>query len=438
MATTDSNPLVQWYETRVGTSSTADEAVGYWVFVLGVLTGVLGIGLVLVSEVESVEREAGAMLAAVALLLLLIGPVIRLPLQRAATLLSYLGAVLCLLAVSWFVVAYPANFGSQFDGQELQIIGLYGLGVLAIAAGGIFTPMLMSPREEQEAAEARAAEAERERDAAVEEVSQQATEAARQQVEREALETELRRIEDSQSQFELFTDNGGKYRWRLRHRNHNVIADSGQGYSSRQKAQQGLSAVKRDAVGAGVVDLDKADVAVTDPDEGIDGDDAPGFVEAAKSKATFETYEDNEGKYRWLLRHDNGNIIAASGERYTTPGSRDDAVERVRQYVQSADYLKLDPSAFELYRDSAGQYRWRLLHKNGNILADSGQGYTSRQKARNGIDSVQSNVGDDAKASFEVYEDKAASTAGDSATTTATSSPTAVKAMPARAKPRMR
>ncbi|MFC7058010.1 YegP family protein [Halovenus salina] len=405
MATSNSNPLVQWYETRVGTSSTADEALGYWVFVLGVITGVVGIGLILVSGVESTERGAGAMLAAIALLLLLIGPVIRLPLRRAATLLSYLGAVFCLLAVSWFFVAYPDGFGTQFDGQEVEIIGLYGLGVLAIAAGGIFTPLMVSPREEQEAAEARAAEAERERDAAIEEAKQQATEAAEERREREALEAELQRIEDSQSQFELFTDKGGKHRWRLRHRNRNVIADSAQGYASRQKAQQGLSAVKRDVVGAGVVDLDKIeDVEVTEPDEGVEAD-APEFVETAESKATFETYEDNEGKHRWRLLHDNGNIIAASGEGYTAPGSRDDAVERVRQYVQSADYLKLDPSAFELYRDSAGQYRWRLLHKNGNILADSGQGYASRQKARQGIDSVQSNVGDDSKAEFETYED---------------------------------
>ena len=56
-----------------------------------------------------------------------------------------------------------------------------------------------------------------------------------------------------QSQFELYTDKGGKYRWRLRHRNRNVIADSAQGYSSRQKAQQGLNAVnsvKRNAPNA--------------------------------------------------------------------------------------------------------------------------------------------------------------------------------------------
>jgi uncharacterized protein YegP (UPF0339 family) len=29
----------------------------------------------------------------------------------------------------------------------------------------------------------------------------------------------------------------------------------------------------------------------------------------------------------------------------------------------------------EIYRDSAGRYRWRRVAQNGNIVADSGQSY---------------------------------------------------------------
>jgi uncharacterized protein YegP (UPF0339 family) len=49
-------------------------------------------------------------------------------------------------------------------------------------------------------------------------------------------------------------------------------------------------------------------------------------------------------------------------------------------------------ATFELYEDSAGQYRWRLEHDNGNIIADSGEGYASKQKAREGIESVKANA----------------------------------------------
>jgi len=48
---------------------------------------------------------------------------------------------------------------------------------------------------------------------------------------------------------------------------------------------------------------------------------------------------------------------------------------------------------FELFQDKAGEYRWRLRHQNGNIIADSAEGYTSKSSAINGIESVKNNVG---------------------------------------------
>ena len=51
-------------------------------------------------------------------------------------------------------------------------------------------------------------------------------------------------------------------------------------------------------------------------------------------------------------------------------------------------------ATFELYEDKAGEYRWRLRHENGNIIADSGEGYTSKANAENGIESVMENAPD--------------------------------------------
>jgi hypothetical protein len=49
-------------------------------------------------------------------------------------------------------------------------------------------------------------------------------------------------------------------------------------------------------------------------------------------------------------------------------------------------------ATFELYVDRAGEHRWRLVHGNGNVIADSGEGYASRQKARQGLKSVKENA----------------------------------------------
>jgi len=34
---------------------------------------------------------------------------------------------------------------------------------------------------------------------------------------------------------------------------------------------------------------------------------------------------------------------------------------------------------FEYYKDSVGEWRWRVKHQNGNIVADSSEGYKNKQ-----------------------------------------------------------
>jgi uncharacterized protein YegP (UPF0339 family) len=47
---------------------------------------------------------------------------------------------------------------------------------------------------------------------------------------------------------------------------------------------------------------------------------------------------------------------------------------------------------FEIYKDKSGGFRWRLIHTNGNIIADSGQGYKAKEDALKGIGSLKENV----------------------------------------------
>ena len=52
--------------------------------------------------------------------------------------------------------------------------------------------------------------------------------------------------------------------------------------------------------------------------------------------ATFELYKDSAGEYRWRLRAPNNRIIADSGEGYSTKEAAKQSIDRFRQYVQSA------------------------------------------------------------------------------------------------------
>jgi len=54
--------------------------------------------------------------------------------------------------------------------------------------------------------------------------------------------------------FHVFKDKGGAFRWRLVAPNGNIIADSAEGYSSKQACLEGIATVKRYAAAAEVVE----------------------------------------------------------------------------------------------------------------------------------------------------------------------------------------
>jgi len=124
----------------------------------------------------------------------------------------------------------------------------------------------------------------------------------------------------SKARFEVYEDNAGDHRWRLVHRNGNVIADSSQGYASKQKAKQGLESVRKNGPGAYVVDHSKEEEA---PDEG-------------GSNATFELFTDAAEKWRWRLRHDNDNIIADGGQGYSSKQKAKQGLYSVQANVPGA------------------------------------------------------------------------------------------------------
>lgn len=127
-------------------------------------------------------------------------------------------------------------------------------------------------------------------------------------------------------------------------------------------------------------------------------------TEAQASKATFVLYEDNAEEWRWRLRHVNGNIIADSGEGYASKQKAKQGLESVKNNAAGAyvvdqtrdEEVNTDDNsgsnaAFEVFQDKADKWRWRLRHNNGNIIADCGQGYASKQKAKQGMNSVKTN-----------------------------------------------
>ncbi len=48
---------------------------------------------------------------------------------------------------------------------------------------------------------------------------------------------------------------------------------------------------------------------------------------------------------------------------------------------------------FVVYRDSGGNYRWRLVARNGQTIASSGEAFDSQSNARRAAENVRDNAG---------------------------------------------
>jgi uncharacterized protein YegP (UPF0339 family) len=68
-----------------------------------------------------------------------------------------------------------------------------------------------------------------------------------------------------------------------------------------------------------------------------------------------------------------------------------EAAEKVGQEVNKAsEALKQEPTGeFEVYQDAKGEFRWRLQDTNNRIIADSGEGYTTKANCLAGIEDVR-------------------------------------------------
>ena len=102
---------------------------------------------------------------------------------------------------------------------------------------------------------------------------------------------------------------------------------------------------------------------------------------------------------KFNLKAGNGEIIATS-EVYSSEAACMNGIESVRnscvgeiedQTVEGFETLK--HPKFEVYTDKAGEFRFRLKARNGEIIAVS-EGYKAKASCLNGIESVKKTAPD--------------------------------------------
>lgn len=114
----------------------------------------------------------------------------------------------------------------------------------------------------------------------------------------------------------------------------------------------------------------------------------------------FVIKETKDGKFAFNLKAGNGEVIAVS-ETYTALDTCKNGIESVKKNAVEAKledqtiegYEAVTNPKFELYKDKAGEFRFRLKARNGEIIA-TGEGYKSKDGCKNGIDSIRRNAPD--------------------------------------------
>ena len=104
---------------------------------------------------------------------------------------------------------------------------------------------------------------------------------------------------------------------------------------------------------------------------------------ATAAELKFEVYKDNADEFRWRLKGGNGEKLATGGQGYK---KKEDAKHGL-ELLQKADKDK-----WEVYEDEKKEFRWRLKAGNGQIVAVSSEGYKEKGGAEKAVKLIQDGI----------------------------------------------
>lgn len=114
-------------------------------------------------------------------------------------------------------------------------------------------------------------------------------------------------------------------------------------------------------------------------------------------------YKEVKTGYKFDLKAGNNETILTS-EIYSSESACANGIESIRRTAPAAQvedqtvegFETVKNPKFEIYTDKAGEFRFRLKARNGQIIGVS-EGYTSKAGAENGIASVKKNADSEVK-----------------------------------------
>ena len=175
--------------------------------------------------------------------------------------------------------------------------------------------------------------------------------------------------------------------------------------AAKQAAEDAALAAKLNVVAEAPADKPAKKAKAKAADEAPTADEATAADEAPAETKTkgFEIFEDASGEWRWRLVASNGEPVAMSEQGFSTKAGVVKTLDVVRRNVaEAADHAEAQVAedgsevkggkGFEIYEDASGGWRWRLRAANGELVAISEQGFSSKSGVVKGLDVVRRNA----------------------------------------------
>ena len=221
--------------------------------------------------------------------------------------------------------------------------------------------------------------------------------------------------------FELVPD-GGPWTWRLRDETDDILLDAaerGDQAHVRDRAERAQSVLPT----AEIIEYDEVDFEVYPEGDGwhwrlVSEDrevlaesvepfeDREAVTESAENvkacvlaadliefeEAAFQQYE-SDGEWRWRLIDDDGQVLADSGEEYGSQEAVREGMTTLKEHAPDADVIEIETAAFEIYRTDGGEFAWRLIDEGGKLIAEGASLHPSRRAARDAVSYLTDHVG---------------------------------------------
>lgn len=319
------NSLFRLYEQYVGEAESAKDVYGYWVFIVGYLSGMLGVLIYILGPAQATGqqfflREVSITVAAGGLAIALFGIVLLLPVRQRGIQASVVGLAVALGGVTWFVLAYPQAWAPNQGNPA--VMAVYAIGCGTLAGITALVPVVTGERA--------------------------------MFVEAEGIDEHppiMLGEADEDAMFAVHRDDRGDWTWNVVHER--AMAAATGSARTRPDAEDAIDALKEQIGNARLLEI---------------------------TTAAFRLYENDEDGWRWLLMRDDGSVVAESDAEFDARDGAEGDVSFLKDRAPTAEVVDIEGAAFNYRQDDDG-WHWELLDDDRRALASGVAPANSRSSA---------------------------------------------------------